>query len=129
MLRASTKYVNLVPKHGVIDGQVTSGTDHIGGHAHNLAAGRADVRRLRLRQIRRENISNPICHSDEQGRFDIAYVCQQVAMFCVKEAARGASELQDVAIARHHFDAALCLVTPAPPAAPALDSPRLLLAG
>ena len=60
---------------------------------------------------------------------DIAYVCQRAAMFCVKEAARGSNELQDVAIARHHFDAALGLVTPAHPAAPALDASLLLLAG
>jgi len=32
------------------------------------------------------------------------------AMFCVKEAARGSSELSDIAIARHHFDVALFLM-------------------
>jgi SpoVK/Ycf46/Vps4 family AAA+-type ATPase len=41
---------------------------------------------------------------------DIAYVCQQAAMFWVKEAARGSSELSDIAIARHHFDVALFLM-------------------
>jgi len=42
---------------------------------------------------------------------DIAYVCQQAAMFWVKEAARGSSELSDIAIARHHFDVALFLMS------------------
>jgi hypothetical protein len=37
---------------------------------------------------------------------DIAYVCR-AAMFCVKEAARSSNELSDIAIARHHFDAAV----------------------
>ena len=60
---------------------------------------------------------------------DIAYVCQRAAMFCVKEAACGSSKLHDIAIARHHFDAALCLVTPVHTTAPALDSSLLLLAG
>jgi hypothetical protein len=35
MLCASTEHVL---KHGVVDDQVTSGTDRIGGHVHNLAA-------------------------------------------------------------------------------------------
>jgi hypothetical protein len=50
-------------------------------------------------------------------------------MFCVKEAACGSSKLHDIAIARHHFDAALCLVTPVNTTAPSLDSSVLLLAG
>ena len=33
------------------------------------------------------------------------------AMFCVKEAARGSSELSAIAITRHHFDAALFLMS------------------
>ncbi len=33
-----------------------------------------DARGPRLRQIRRETSRNPICDSDEQGRFDIAYL-------------------------------------------------------
>ena len=60
---------------------------------------------------------------------DIAYVCQRAAMFCVREAVRGASEPHDIAIARHHFDAALCLVTPAHTTAPDLDSSLHLIAG
>ena len=60
---------------------------------------------------------------------DIAYVCQRAAMFCVKEAARGSSELSDIAIMPHHFDAALCLVTGAHASNAAPASPRLLLAG
>jgi hypothetical protein len=50
-------------------------------------------------------------------------------MFCVKEAARGSSELSDIAIMPHHFDAALCLVTGAHASNAAPASPRLLLAG
>jgi SpoVK/Ycf46/Vps4 family AAA+-type ATPase len=60
---------------------------------------------------------------------DIAYVCQRAAMSCVKEAVRGSSELNAIAIARHHFDAALNLLTTAHTTDAALDSPRLLLAG
>jgi SpoVK/Ycf46/Vps4 family AAA+-type ATPase len=42
---------------------------------------------------------------------DIAYVCQRAAMSCVKEAVRGCSNASDIAIARHHFGAALSLLT------------------
>jgi SpoVK/Ycf46/Vps4 family AAA+-type ATPase len=57
---------------------------------------------------------------------DIAYLCQRAAMFCVKDAV-GAGEVNEgIAIARHHFDAALGLLT----AANAAPEPRrLLLAG
>ena len=43
---------------------------------------------------------------------DINYLCQRAAMFFffVKDAV-GANEATDVAIARHHFDAALGLLT------------------
>ena len=64
-LRASAKYVDLVPKHGVLDDQVTSGTDHIGCHAHDLAAGGA---RAEPAPDSSGDISNPICDSGEQGR-------------------------------------------------------------
>jgi AAA+ superfamily predicted ATPase len=60
---------------------------------------------------------------------DIAYVCQRAAMSCVKEAVRGSSELNDIAIARHHFDAALCLLTAAHTTDATPQSPRLVLAG
>ena len=60
---------------------------------------------------------------------DIAYVCQRAAMSCVKEAVRGSSELNDIAIARHHFDAALCLLTAAHSTDATPQSPRLVLAG
>ncbi len=43
---------------------------------------------------------------------DIAYVCQRAAMSCVKEAARGSSELNDIAIARHHFKASAFCARP-----------------
>ena len=59
---------------------------------------------------------------------DIAYLCQRAAMFCVKDAV-GASELDDIAIARHHFDAALRLLTTAHTTDATPQSPRLLLAG
>jgi hypothetical protein len=60
---------------------------------------------------------------------DIAYVCQRAAMFCVKDAACGSGELNAIAIARHHFDAALCLMTAAHAMDTTPESPRLLLAG
>jgi AAA+ superfamily predicted ATPase len=45
---------------------------------------------------------------------DIAYLCQRAAMCCVKDAARATVQDQtDIAIARHHFDAALGLLTAA----------------
>jgi AAA+ lid domain len=43
---------------------------------------------------------------------DIAYLCQRVAMFCVKDAARAPVQDQTaIAVTRHHFDAALGLMT------------------
>jgi AAA+ superfamily predicted ATPase len=59
---------------------------------------------------------------------DIAYLCQRAAMFCVKDAV-GANEARDIAISRHHFDAALRLLTEARPAAATPEPPHLLLAG
>lgn len=58
---------------------------------------------------------------------DIAYVCQRAAMFCVKEAARGSSELSNIAIMPHHLDAALCLVAGAHASDATPASPRLML--
>jgi hypothetical protein len=49
-------------------------------------------------------------------------------MFCVKDAV-GANEARDIAISRHHFDAALRLLTEARPAAATPELPHLLLAG
>lgn len=40
---------------------------------------------------------------------DIAFVCQRAALLCVKEAAGGLAEMDDLAIARYHFRAALAL--------------------
>ena len=57
---------------------------------------------------------------------DIAYVCQRAAMFCVKEAARGSSERSEIAIARHHFDAALRLLTATHATEAHPESPLLL---
>jgi hypothetical protein len=50
-------------------------------------------------------------------------------MFCVKEAACGSIELNDIAIMPRHFDAALRLVTEAHASDATPASPRLLLAG
>jgi SpoVK/Ycf46/Vps4 family AAA+-type ATPase len=58
---------------------------------------------------------------------DIAYLYQRAAMFCVKDAV-GAGELADIAIARHHFDAALALLTARATVA-THEPPRFLLAG
>lgn len=61
---------------------------------------------------------------------DIAYLCQRAAMFCVKDAARSTDQVQtDIAIARHHFDAALSLMTEAHATDARPESPRMLLAG
>jgi hypothetical protein len=48
------------------DDQVTSEPDHIGGHAHDLAAGGA---RAEAAPDSSGDKSNPICDSGEQGRF------------------------------------------------------------
>ena len=62
---------------------------------------------------------------------DIAYLCQRAAMFCVKDAVGDGDgdANKDIAIARHHFDAALHLLTSAHATDAAPESPRLLLAG
>ena len=60
---------------------------------------------------------------------DIAYVCQRAATFCVKDAVVGAKESHNVAIARHHFEAALGLLTAARATDATRESPHLLLAG
>jgi transitional endoplasmic reticulum ATPase len=98
--------------------------------------GRADIFRHYLRGLKLDPRLAPDQLATEMASAtqkltgaDIAYVCQRAAMFCVKEAACGSSKLHDIAIARHHFDAALCLVTPVNTTAPALDSSLLLLAG
>jgi SpoVK/Ycf46/Vps4 family AAA+-type ATPase len=59
---------------------------------------------------------------------DIAYLCQRAAMFCVKDAV-GANEPNDIAITRHHFEAALGLLTAAHATDAAPEPHRLLLAG
>jgi SpoVK/Ycf46/Vps4 family AAA+-type ATPase len=60
---------------------------------------------------------------------DIAYLCQRAAMFCVKDAV-GANEPKEISITRHHFDAALGLLTTSAHATNAEpEPPRLLLAG
>jgi len=56
----------LVPKHGVLDDQVTSGPDHIGGHAHDLAAGGA---RAEAAPDSSGDLSNPICDWVSKGDF------------------------------------------------------------
>lgn len=60
---------------------------------------------------------------------DIAYVCQRAAMCCVKDAIGGTGELNNIAIARRHFDAALRLLTAAHPTEAIPEPQRLLLAG
>ena len=55
---------------------------------------------------------------------DIAYLCQRAAIFCVKQAARGSNDASDIAIGRHHFDAALCLLTTAHATDATSESPR-----
>jgi hypothetical protein len=51
-------------------------------------------------------------------------------MFCVKDAASADSAQNDIAIPRHHFDAALALLAAARHTVTATtDPPRLLLAG
>ena len=59
---------------------------------------------------------------------DIAYLCHRAAMFCVKDAV-GANDANEIAITRHHFDAALGLLTKNQATAATPESPRLLLAG
>ncbi len=60
---------------------------------------------------------------------DIAYFCQRAAMCCVKDAV-GTGEANDgVAITRHHFDAALGLLTAAHTSDAKPEPRRLLLAG
>jgi transitional endoplasmic reticulum ATPase len=60
---------------------------------------------------------------------DIAYVCQRAAMFCVKDTVQGSNDANEIAIAHHHFDAALRLLTAAHTADAKPQPPRLLLAG
>ena len=60
---------------------------------------------------------------------DIAYLCQRAAKCCVKDAVGGRGEPNDIAIVRHHFDAALLRLTTAHSTAAASEPPRLLLAG
>jgi hypothetical protein len=56
------------------------------------------------------------------------YLCQRAAMFCVKDAV-GAGEVNEgIAIARHHFNSALGLLTAARAANAAPEHQRLLLA-
>jgi hypothetical protein len=50
-------------------------------------------------------------------------------MFCVKEVACNSNKQNDIAISRHHFDAALSLVTAAHVTDVTPEAPRLLLAG
>ena len=95
--------------------------------------GRADIFEHYLRGLKLDHRWRPTCLAAElasaaQGMTgaDIAYLCQRAAMFCVKDAV-GAGEVNEgIAITRHHFDAALGLLT----AANAAPEPRrLLLAG
>jgi SpoVK/Ycf46/Vps4 family AAA+-type ATPase len=97
--------------------------------------GRADIFEHYLRELKLDPSLTPDRLAAElasaaQGLTgaDIAYLCQRAAMFCVKDAV-GASELDDIAIARHHFDAALRLLTTAHTTDATPQSPRLLLAG
>ncbi|HEX7501612.1 MAG TPA: hypothetical protein VF524_15120 [Polyangia bacterium] len=61
---------------------------------------------------------------------DIAYLCQRAAMCCVKDAARAIVQDQtDIAIMRHHFDAALGLLTAAHVTDATPEPRHLLLAG
>jgi SpoVK/Ycf46/Vps4 family AAA+-type ATPase len=59
---------------------------------------------------------------------DIAYLCQRAAMFCVKDAVE-ANDANEISIARHHFDAAVSLLTTDPATNATHASQRLLLAG
>jgi len=59
---------------------------------------------------------------------DIAYLCRQAAMLCVKEATSVSRAAGDIAIARHHFDAAFDALTVARSSDATQERPRLLLA-
>jgi hypothetical protein len=55
----------------------------------------------------------------------IAYLCQRTALSCMKEAVGAGDANEGIAIARHHFDAALSLLAAAN-ASEAAPEPRHL---
>jgi hypothetical protein len=62
-LLASTKDVDLVSKHCVLDDQVTSGTAHVDSNAHDLAAAGAWAEAI---PDPLGGVSNPICDLREE---------------------------------------------------------------
>jgi len=95
-------------------------------------SGLARVRTARvIRLLRRSRPGVATCAKPIFLKFaSIAYLCQRAAMFCVKDAASADSAQNDIAIPRHHFDAALALLAAARHTVTATtDPPRLLLAG
>ena len=98
--------------------------------------GRADIFEHYLRGLKLDPRLAPDCLAADLASAahgltgaDIAYVCQRAALFCVKDAARASYELNYIAITRHHFDAALSLLTAAHATSAHPESPLLLLAG
>ena len=63
MLLASTKDVDLVSKHGVLDDHLASGATHVDSHAHDLAAGGAWAQSI---PDPLGDVSNPICDLREE---------------------------------------------------------------